>query len=62
MANKKKKKAKKSKRKVKKKIKTDLEWSPKVNFDDGLRDTINWYIDNKIMGDIKEKINKKLLK
>ena len=28
------------------KIRKELGWSPKVNFSDGLEDTINWYLDN----------------
>lgn len=29
------------------KIYKDLGWSPKINFEEGLRDTVNWYIDNR---------------
>ena len=29
------------------KIKNMLGWVPKVNFEDGLKETVNWYIDNK---------------
>lgn len=29
------------------KMKTELNWSPKYNFEEGLRSTINWYVDNK---------------
>ena len=29
------------------KIKTDLNWSPKKNINDGLSNTVKWYIDNK---------------
>ena len=32
-----------------KKIKEQLGWKPKIDFYDGLRDTINWYIDNEII-------------
>ena len=29
------------------KISSELNWSPRVNFTDGLRDTIFWYLNNK---------------
>jgi len=29
------------------KIRTELGWSPKVTFDEGMKKTINWYLDNK---------------
>jgi dTDP-glucose 4,6-dehydratase len=28
------------------KISTELEWMPKINFEQGIKDTIQWYIDN----------------
>ena len=30
-----------------KKIRTELGWSPKVTFDEGMKKTISWYLDNK---------------
>ena len=29
------------------KIKTHLGWSPKVTFDQGIKNTIDWYLENK---------------
>ncbi|MCI0471656.1 MAG: GDP-mannose 4,6-dehydratase, partial [Candidatus Aminicenantes bacterium] len=29
------------------KIKTELDWEPKTNFDEGMKITVNWYKDNK---------------
>ena len=29
------------------KIKKELGWTPKTNFDKGIRETINWYISKK---------------
>ena len=26
----------------------ELDWNPKLEFDDGLKSTINWYLDNKL--------------
>ena len=28
------------------KIRTELKWKPKINFNKGIQDTINWYISN----------------
>ncbi len=42
------------------KIKNELGWSPKINFDDGIKKTINWYLTHKewwehiISGDYQE--------
>lgn len=33
------------------KITKELNWQPKVSFEDGLRDTINWYLENKDWSD-----------
>ena len=30
------------------KIKKDLGWAPEKNFENGLRDTVNWYLSNSI--------------
>jgi len=30
------------------KIKSNLSWTPKINFEEGLKQTIDWYIDNRI--------------
>jgi len=29
------------------KIKNELGWSPKIGFDEGLEETVNWYLNNK---------------
>ena len=29
------------------KIKNEVNWSPKFNFDDALKETVNWYLSNK---------------
>ena len=39
-----------------KKIKKELKWKSKINFDQGLRQTIKWYLDNK---DFLKNISKK---
>ena len=39
-----------------KKIKLKLKWKPKINFDKGLKNTVEWYLKNKLF---LNKISKK---
>ncbi len=45
-----------------KKIIKHLKWKPKINFEKGLKETINWYLDNKIFLDkiAKRKYDKRI--
>jgi len=39
------------------KLRNELDWKPKINFDDGLKDTIDWYLSNsQWWKDLSEKI------
>ena len=44
------------------KIYKQLRWKPKINFENGLKDTINWYLHNKkFLNDIAKKNYEKRL-
>ena len=43
-----------------KKMSTKLKWRPKINFEEGLKNTIKWYVENeKFLKNFQKKVMKK---